>query len=327
MKIETIYSVRGKMDCIRKGIGYIIHRPWLTTKVMGPWALLFACVYVIYVWCQASASVKTLLTGGLEMQDALDLFIFWMLSCVVYQLFTSRLFILFRRTQAAVERKEIEEKINEGEDIEAKEVVTLSLKERIIELVAIALVTLPYSIWVYILTCPFLGASEALYNLIISQPTVTRQGFVSLGIIIAFFVLVFFATMLIYPLYHSAMTVKNKRIAKADASFKSNIKIGFRHKGKIFIVTLLSSFITVLLCIIPCIPMVVCENAFSNSVTSILIQNDEAFIPTSGMWLMFIVCSITCAVIALISIIPDISLLYLYGSITEHEKSREVKTQ
>ena len=102
------------MDCIRKGIGYIIHRPWLTTKVMGPWALLFACVYVIYEWRKARASVKTLVTGGLDMQDALTVFLLWMLSCILYQLFTSRLFIFFRRTQAAVERKEIEDRINEG---------------------------------------------------------------------------------------------------------------------------------------------------------------------------------------------------------------------
>ena len=61
------------MDCIRKGIGYIIHRPWLTTKVMGPWALLFACVYAIYEWRKAGASVKTLVTGGLDMQDATTL--------------------------------------------------------------------------------------------------------------------------------------------------------------------------------------------------------------------------------------------------------------
>ena len=315
------------MDCIRKGIGYIIHRPWLTTKVMGPWALLFACVYVIYEWRKAGASVKTLVTGGLEMQDALTVFLLWMLSCILYQLFTSRLFIFFRRTQAAVERKEIEDRINEGEDVEAKEVITLTLKERIIELIAIALITLPYYIWVYIIVCPFVGVREGLYNLIVSQPSMTRQGFVSLGIIIAFFAIAFFATMLIYPLYHSAMTVKNKRIAQRKASFKSNLKIGFRHKGKIFTVTLLSEFITILLCIIPSIPMVVCENAFTDSITSILIHNDEAFIPTSGMWLMFIVCSITFAIVTLISIIPNISLLYLYGSITEHEKPKENKAQ
>lgn len=321
--IETIYSLRSNIDCIRRGIGYIIYRPWLTTKVMGPWAVLIACLYVVYRWMLAKANINALPTGVYDMNDIVMVAVVYPLLCLVTQLFTARLFILFRRTEAMLERKALEEEINQGKDVTLPELETPTKKDKIKEIVSVTASTLPYTLWLYILECPFLGISELLYGLIMSQPTMTRQCMVGTAFLAGLCLLAFILTTLVYPMYNRAMTVRNKQKASERETFKKGIKIGFRHKGKTFMVMTLSAIIAVILCIVPVLPLVISETAVSNSFISMLIHNDDSAIPASGMWLMFAVDTISLTAAIIISIIPYSCLLYLYGTVNVHEREKD----
>ncbi len=322
MKIETIYSLRGNIDCIRRGIGYIIYRPWLTTKVIGPWALVIACLYVVYRWMLAKANINALLTGAYDTDDIVMTALAYPLLCLVTQLFIARLFILFRRTESMLQRKAMEEEINQGKDVTLPELETPTKKERIKDMLGVALTTLPYTLWLYIIDCPFLGIFELLQGLIMSQPTITRQCIVGTACLAALCLLVFVLTTLVYPMYNNAMTTRNKQQAGERMTFKEGIKIGFRHKGKTFMVIILSAVIAIILSIVPVLPLIISETAVNNSIISVLLHNDDSHIPASGMWLMFAVDALSLTVAIIISIIPYTCLLYLYGSVNVHERER-----
>lgn len=325
MQIETIYSLRSKIDCVRKGIGYVIHRPWLITKVMGPWFLALACITIIYYWFISKINLTATLFGAVDVNDMVTAGLLYLALCLVSQLTLGRTFILFRRTQAAIEREEIQKQINEGEDVEAEKVVAPTFKERLTELMGLSLALLPYTILFYLINCPFLELGAWARELLLNQPSVARTCAVGFGALALFILIIFFATTLLYPLFHTAMTVKNDREEKKKISFKDDIKIGFRHKGKLFTVAFLSSFIAAILSIIPSLPLIVSASAISNSLTSALLHNDNAVIPSSGMWLMFLACALSAAIINFISMISASSLLYIYGSICEHEKEKTNK--
>ena len=321
--IETIYSLRSNIDCIRKGIGYVIYRPWLTTKVMGLWAVVFACLYVIYRWMLAKTNINALPTGVYDMNDIVMTAVAYTLTCLATQLFIARLFILFRRTEAMVERKALEEAINQGKDVTLPELVIPTMKDKVKEIVSVTVSTLPFTLWLYILACPFLGISELLLSLITSQPTLTRQCMVGTACLVCLCLLAFILTTLVYPMYNKAMTVRNKEKTLERNTFREGIKIGFKHKGKTFMVMTLSAIIAVILCIVPILPLIISETALNNSIFSILIHNDDSGIPVSGMWLMFAVDAISLTVATLISIIPYSCLLYLYGTINVHEREKD----
>ncbi len=85
---------------------------------------------------------------------------------------------------------------------------------------------------------------------------------------------------------------------------------------------LMSSFLAVLLTLIPDITFIVCKWAYGNCVLSQMLYGDVTSIPTSGYVLMMVIGAIGVAVSEYIGLVVPASLIYKYGSVVYNENEK-----
>ena len=85
---------------------------------------------------------------------------------------------------------------------------------------------------------------------------------------------------------------------------------------------LMSSFLAVLLTLIPDITFIVCKWAYGNCVLSQMLYGDVTSIPTSGYVLMMVIGAIGVAVSEYIGLVVPASLIYKYGSAVYDEQNK-----
>ncbi|MBR2185327.1 MAG: hypothetical protein IJ897_07910 [Prevotella sp.] len=122
-------------------------------------------------------------------------------------------------------------------------------------------------------------------------------------------------TPFFFPLYSWIMKDKWEKI-----SFKQTIKKGWNHWGKILGVVLLSGLILCVVNLLLMMPYTVATSAYLSSIEGKINFGDQALIPDSGYATMLIACTLCYAVILLISVAHQTTLLYLYGDLKTREK-------
>ncbi len=122
-------------------------------------------------------------------------------------------------------------------------------------------------------------------------------------------------TPFFYPIYAWIMKDKDEKI-----SFKQTLKKGWNHWGKILGVVLLSGLIVCVVNLLFMMPYTVATSAYLSSIEGKINFGDEALIPTSGYATMLAVCTLCYAVMMLISVAHQTTMLYLYGDLKTREK-------
>ena len=85
---------------------------------------------------------------------------------------------------------------------------------------------------------------------------------------------------------------------------------------------LMSSFLAILLTLIPDITFIICKWAYGNCTISQMVYGDVASIPTSGYVLMLVMGAISVAVSEYIGLVVPASLIYKYGSVVYNENEK-----
>lgn len=122
-------------------------------------------------------------------------------------------------------------------------------------------------------------------------------------------------TPFFFPIYSWIMKDKGEKI-----SFKQTIKKGWNHWGKILGVVLLSGLILCVVNLLFMLPYTVATSAYISSIEGKINFGDDALIPTSGYVTMLAVCTLCYAIMMLISVANQTTLLYLYGDLKTREK-------
>jgi len=122
-------------------------------------------------------------------------------------------------------------------------------------------------------------------------------------------------TPFFYPIYAWIMKNKDEKI-----SFKQTLKKGWNHWGKILGVVLLSGLIVCVVNLLFMMPYTVATSAYLSSIEGKINFGDEALIPISGYATMLAVCTLCYAVMMLISVAHQTTMLYLYGDLKTREK-------
>ena len=122
-------------------------------------------------------------------------------------------------------------------------------------------------------------------------------------------------TPFFFPIYSWIMRDKGEKV-----SFKQTIKKGWHHWGKIFGVVLLSGLIVCVVNLLLMMPYTVATSAYLSSIEGKINFGDDALIPTSGYVTMLAVCTLCYAIMMLISVAHQTTLLYLFGDLKTREK-------
>ena len=122
-------------------------------------------------------------------------------------------------------------------------------------------------------------------------------------------------TPFFFPIYSWIMKDKGEKI-----SFKQTIKKGWNHWGKILGVVLMSGLILCVVNLLLMMPYTVATSAYLSSIEGKINFGDEALIPNSGYATMLTVCTLCYAIMMLISVAHQTTLLYLFGDLKTREK-------
>ena len=337
--LNSIYQVRGYEGCLKQGFNILTDRPWVTVRVMGPWALLFSVFFVLYLWDATTTAINLMINDIVDIADVALIYLLYLILCFLNQCFIARLFIFFRRTQKSVERREAEDALNSRtnslqpkEDIQtvttAEAVSDKDTEEKKESHAAIKssqpitfkefcmafLISLPYLIIPYILCAPGFSITSTVVQLVQRIDSIVLQIGIFFGLQVACIVIAFFLSPLVYAFYATMM--------EDEKPFAKNLGIAFHHKGKIFGLAILSFILSGLLTIIPSIPCCIALFAYIQSITDCVNLGDTAFIPTYGIVLMFVICVLSSAVSIIFSLTFYTPLLYLYGSIRKFEEEK-----
>lgn len=289
-----------------------MNNPWLITKVVGPWALLFSLALVVYKYTFDNFAVKLLIQEPTTLSEFITIGVMYLGVCIFNLLFLASVFSLFRRMQNAEEQKLIRDALNNNEEVSV-EVVTKINTTRIKEFLSLSFRILPYSIWIYILFCPYLPLTEYLTDLFNSLPSITAKCFFCVALIMISIVICLLISVLCYPFYHSLM------LLNSSIKFKKALAYGFRYKFRILWLMLVSVFITILLSAIAIIPVVITENAYLSYVEEKVNFNTLPEMPSAAYFVMLIVAVLSISFISIMSILPYSTLMYAFGDL--HFKS------
>lgn len=332
--MDTIYSQNSIKKCIAKGFAYVMHQPWLITKVIGPWSALLACCLVVYKYLYDSIIVGALQNQQVELLDLVLFGIVFIICCASCQMFIARLFKFFYDRQKFAEQMIEREILNAqaktiakdqkksetepSENEEAKEALQPKNDKR--NLMFFVKRTLPYSIWAYLFFAFTVFFSSWVFDGIKSLSSVTYQCGAVMVLLILVFLLYLTACVFAYPFYAASMQDNGKM------SLREKIKTGYHYKWKTMTVLLIVQFTVALLCILSIIPALLSESAYLAYYEEIINYNVQCEIPSGGYILLFCVASISLFVTLMFSIIPYSTLLYLYGDI-ESSKTNATPTR
>ena len=106
---------------------------------------------------------------------------------------------------------------------------------------------------------------------------------------------------------------------------KYKVKVGrliLRNFWSFFGIFLMSSFLGILLTLIPDITFYICRWAYGNCTISQMVYGDVVSIPTSGYVLMMVIGAIAVAISEYLGLVIPASLIYKYGSVVYNENEK-----
>ena len=115
------------------------------------------------------------------------------------------------------------------------------------------------------------------------------------------------------------MMAEKDEKGQSTFSLKQATKVGLKHCGKIFGTTVLSLFMTIILCIIIAMPMIIVQEAYFSAVEGRVNFGDTALIPTSGYAIMAITVAVSYFLMFFVGIINQTAWLYLYGDLASEK--------
>lgn len=307
----NIYKSRSYAACLGEGFRFLAKNVVLITKVMLPWLMLSSLLTVVATAMTTKLNVAMLAGMRVEFSEFITAMSLTILSWIAYALATGRMFLLFRRLVGHELTADDDETINR----------TAAWITAVKRTVALAWRSAPYLVW-----CMIIGIT---YPLVIEYATGVLGGletpYLILAIAVIFLLLLAVAICLstfIYTYYCRMMQPTNVDASTEEGKallerfyFRTALKKGFQHKGKIFGVAVLSGFILIIASIVLLLPAVVSVNAYFSSIEGAVNYGDEAIIPTSGFTLMLLASTASLVAIHILAFIYHTAMLYVHGDI------------
>lgn len=303
----SLFTRHSFASCVVKGWTFLAGHFLLLSKVMLPYFTVLSLVGVVFMAYNIKLNVATVAYGMVSLEEILLSMLLFTLTWAIGVISLARLFLCFRRLTAL--------EIPKPEEVMATRMATARNTMR--RTMQLAWRSIPYTIWILLLNMPGFPIIEPLMTYIggLSKEYMILAIFVLL--LVAGIALVFL-TPLVYTFYCRMMkptVIVNDDEREQAFAFKKAYRKGFRHKGKIFSLTLWSAFLLFVGCAVILLPGIVATEAYLSSIEGNVNFGDSTLIPASGYAIMIVVGAIALTFCCLLKVAFNASLMYLFGDI------------
>lgn len=309
----SLFARHSFATCVSKGYAFLAKQLLLVSKVMLPYFTIASLLCVLSIAYNVKLNVAVVAQGMVSIEEVLSAMLLHTLAWLAAVVVTARMFLLFRRLTTV--------EIPKPEDVTATKVA--AWKRSLIRTMQLAWRSLPYTIWVLILNMPGFPIVDPCMKFI-GGLTMEYKTLVVCGLLLLAVIAVVLLSPFIYTFYCRMMkpTVIDKgEVEKMRAfGFLAAYKKGFKHKGKIIMVTLWSLFLLLIACAVILLPGIVATEAYLSSVEGSINFGDKALIPAWGYALVFTSGTIAMTFCCLLGVAFSASLMYLFGDIYSKEK-------
>lgn len=308
----SLFERHSFTSCVCEGYSFLAKQLLLVVRVLIPYFTIASLLGVLSYAYNVKLNVAVMAQGMVSLQEILVAMLLFTLTWFAVVIAKARMFLMFRRLTAL--------ELPKPEDVSVTKVTMW--KRSLIRTMQLAWRSMPYYIWVLVLYMPGFPIVEPCV-MYISGLSMEYKILAVCGIVLLGIILTVFLTPIIYTFYCRMMKPSN---VMGDAEqmrafdFKEAYKKGFRHKGKIFSLTLWSSFLYTIACFILLLPAIVATEAYLSSVESNVNFGDTVLIPVAGYVLMFVAGVIAVTFCALLSVAFSASIMYLFGDIYSKDK-------
>lgn len=309
----SLFSRHSFASCVSNGWTFLAKQLLLLSKVMLPYFTVLSLAVVIFTAYNIKLNITTIAYGMVSVEEILLSIALFTLTWVIGVISLARLFLLFRRLTAL--------EIPKPEEVAATK--TTRAKQTLRRTLQLAWRSMPYTVWVLVLFMPGFPIIDPLTTYIggLSKEYMALAIF---ALLIAAWIAALFLTPIIYTFYCRMMkptVIMNDDSAKEQTfAFKEAYRKGFRHKGKIFSLTLWSAFLQLIVSAVILLPGIVAIEAYLCSVEGNVNFGDTVLIPASGYLLMIIVGTIAITFCCLLQVAFYASLMYLFGDLYSKDK-------
>jgi hypothetical protein len=296
---NDFFKVRSYVSCLKNGFQFLSCNPKNLVLSLLPYTIICAVVMTLYCGYYSFSNLY-LRMGIIPSKMLIMIIILYVLSFLATSMFVGQLFNVFKHY------------------IEEKNIQYLSLRKSFKASLIIGLRSMIFNIWVFILAAPFNNLIAYVAKFIPkfhSTFILVILGIAAIAILIG---IIICAISLIQSFY--TYLLDGGSFLK---SLSKSYSYGYRHKGKLFGVTILSSMIVALILFIVMIPVLVSFSAVISNQLSMLLMGDPSGMPIYAYYFIAIAVTICIVIMYYVLIAIYSSLLYAYGSIIKQEEERE----